>query len=146
MTTLFNCEPPSDSKESLKPLSHQATMYIVNAKKHPYTTPYEQTWSKTHETLAEAALSIEDFCDWVFSGPPQNTLIVIETGPRERFLLEGYTNKDDKYVPPLKNVARTIYKHLDMIDGGKPLTLVIEFEDHLARRTRPLYTFIIRAQ
>ncbi len=120
-------------------------MYTVNTKKHPYTTPYEQTWSKTHETLAEAALSIEDFCDWVFSGPPYNSCIVVETRPRERFLLEGYTNKDDQYVPPIKNVARTIYKHLDHIDGGQSLTLVIEFEDHLNKLTRPQYTFIIKA-
>ncbi len=119
-------------------------MYTVNTKKHPYTTPYEQTWSKTHETLAEAALSIEDFCDWVFSGPPHNSSIIIEINPRERFLLEGYKNKDDQYVPPAKNIARTIYKHLDHIDGGQSLTLVIEFEDHLNKRPRPQYTFTIK--
>ncbi len=120
-------------------------MYTVNAKKHPYPLPYEQTWSKTHETLAEAALSIEEFCDWVFSGPPHNSWIVIETRPRERFLLEGYTNKDNLKIPPAKNVARTIYKHLDHIDAGQSLSLVIEFEDHLAKHTRPQYTFTIKA-
>ncbi len=117
-------------------------MYTVIGTKDPYPLPYEQSWSKTHETLAEAALSIEEFCDWVFSGPPYNSWIVIETGPRayQRFLLEG-----DKDRPMLKNVARTIYKHLDHIDAGQSLSLIIEFEDHLAKCTRPRYTFIIKA-